>query len=407
MAETTDEPPAGLIRMRRLATLLLAAVTGLFAVTFTLEPRWPWLAPVRAFAEAAMVGGIADWFAVVALFRRPLGLPIPHTAVVPRNQSRIASAIGRFVAGNFLASEATAKRLEELDPAGRLGQWLSHGGNMNRVGHRITGILPPLLDIIGEDRVRALAASTGRQAVDLVANGPRMADMLAFMAERGYHHILLDRTLDLVHGLIARNHKFIRAKVSQRCGEWIPLWVETRLADAIIDGLNETLQGCKRPDHPWRIQLDEALQKLIADLATSPAFADRVDTLKQQILTDPAMEQLGDTLWATIHQRVADEGQGLTRRALVAASERLCTDRELRNTVNHWLRLGMERLLIPRRDFLESLIADLVLRWRPDAMVERLEAHVGKDLQYIRINGTVVGGLVGLAIYAVTALAPR
>ena len=192
---TEDIRPAALLRMRRMATLLLVGVTCLFAASLALQPLWPWLAPVRAFAEAAMVGGIADWFAVVALFRRPMGLPIPHTAVIPRNHARIAGAIGRFVAGNFLASEATARRLEELDPAGRLGMWLIQAGNLDRVGERITGVFPPLLDIVGEDRVRTLAASTGRQALDLVVNAPRMADMLAFMASRGYHHILLDRTL--------------------------------------------------------------------------------------------------------------------------------------------------------------------------------------------------------------------
>ena len=126
-----------------------------------------------------------------------------------------------------------------------------------------------------------------------------------------------------------------------------------------------------------------------------------------QILADPAMEQAGETLWASIHQRVADEGQVLTHRALQSVAERLQSDINLRNNVNHWLRLGMERLLIPRRDFLESLITDLVMRWKTDAMVNRLEAHVGKDLQYIRINGTVVGGLAGLAIYAVVTLVGR
>lgn len=395
-------PPMDMARMRRIATLMLAMMTVLFAAAALYEWRWPWLGPVRAFAEAAMIGGIADWFAVVALFRHPLGIPIPHTAVIPRSHKRIATAMGRFVAGNFLASEAMASRLEELDLAGRLGAWLSHSENIDKVVARAGGFLPPILESIGEERLRAVAGTSARRMLEATVTAPRMASVLSFAVTRGYHHALLDQALDAVRGFLARNRTFVRARVAAKCGEWMPLWVEKKLADAIVGGMEESLVELNSPLHPWRSQFETAIHSTIDRLATAPDFAERVETMKRQILDDVAVESHLDPIWSEIRDRLATDGTRILRQALVALAERLETDDELRESVNRWLRLAAERVLVPRREFLGSLISDLVMRWQTEAMVDRIEAHVGKDLQYIRMNGTIVGGLVGLGLYVVS-----
>jgi len=398
--------PRDMVRMRTIATLMLATMTALFAATRFFQGRWPWLAPVRAFAEAAMVGGIADWFAVVALFRHPLGLPIPHTAVIARSHKRIAAAMGRFVASNFLASEAMVRRLEEMDLAGKLGTWLAHPANVDTVVARAVGILPPILEKIGEDRLRAAAGASARRVIDAAITAPRIAGVLSFAVTRGYHQALLDHALEAVRAFLAQNQRFVRARVAAKCGEWMPLWVETKLADGVVAGIAESLAELNSPLHPWRSQFEIGIHSFIDKLATAPDFAERVQAMKHQILDDAAIERQIEPIWAEIHDRLATDGNRLLRRSLEALATRLQTDDDLRGSVNRWLGALAERILVPRREFIGGLISDLAMRWQTDAMVARVETHVGKDLQFIRMNGTIVGGLVGLALYAASALLP-
>ena len=399
-------PPRDLVRMRTIATLMLATMTLLFVAARLCQGRWPWLAPVRAFAEAAMVGGVADWFAVVALFRRPLGLPIPHTAVIARSHKRIAAAMGRFVAGNFLASEAMARRLEEVDLGGKLGTWLAQPANVDLVVARAAGILPPILEKIGEDRLRAAAGASARRVIDAAITAPRIAGVLSFAVTRGYHQVLLDHALETVRTFLLYNQKFVRARVAAKCGEWMPLWVETKLADAVVAGIAESLAELNSPQHPWRSEFEIGIHSFIDKLATAPDFAERVEEMKHQILDDAAIERQIEPMWAEIHDRLASDGNRLLRRTVEALATRLQTDDDLRESVNRWLGAIAERVLVPRREFIGGLISDLAMRWQTEAMVARVEAHVGKDLQYIRMNGTIVGGVVGLALYAASALLP-
>jgi uncharacterized membrane-anchored protein YjiN (DUF445 family) len=392
-------------RMRRVATGLLALVTALFVGSLIFEERLPQLAPLRAFAEAAMIGAIADWFAVVALFRHPFGIPIPHTAVIPGNHARIAAAIGRFVANNLLASAAMAQRLEELDPSGRLARWLAQPQTSQTIARRVAESLPPIMGSIGEDRLRGTVGAALRKGVDLVVTPGRMAGVLSFAAEQNYHQSLLDVALDAVRDFVGRHEPFIRRKVAERCGEWMPLWVESRLADAVIKGIDEVLRDLRKPGHPWRLELDSTLRGFTETMSSSADFVQRLEEIKVRVLADPAIETYLEQTWDTLYGHLATDPQAVNEvvhHAVLGLSQRLETDPAMRDSVNRWLRDAAERLLVPRREFIGSLIADLVMRWRTDALVDRLESHVGRDLQYIRINGTVVGGLTGLALYFVT-----
>ena len=401
---------AGIRRMQWLATGLLVVVALVFWFTFYINPIFPdfpasWVLVLRAFAEAAMVGAIADWFAVVALFRHPFGIPIPHTAVIPRKHARIAAGIGRFVAQNLLASTAMAQRLEELDPAGKAARWLAQPKTSALIARRMAETLPPILDSIGQDRLRGAIGGALRKGLDVIITPARMAGILSFAANQNYHQSLLDVALDSVRDFVARHESFIRGKVSERCGEWMPVWVENRLADGVIDGIADALSELRKQDHPQRREIDASVHDFIQKMSCSTEFEQRLETIKSQILDDPAIESYLQQTWGGLYATLADDSatlEDIILQTVDGLSQRLESDGHLRNSVNHWLRDAMERLVIPKRDAIGALIADLIMRWRTEALVDRLESHVGQDLQYIRINGTIVGGLAGVAIHVLS-----
>ncbi len=394
-------------RMRFLATFLLCLAAVIFLLAAWGEGRWPWLGFVKAFSEAAMVGAIADWFAVVALFRHPLGIPIPHTAVIPRNHRRIADAIGRFVATNFLASEAVAKRFEELDVLGRLGRWLCRPENANLLAERLMVLLPPVLEAIQKEHLRKTVNSMLRKGIGMAITAPLLSSLLSVAVAKRYHQSLLDEALKALEDLVRAKRVFIRKKVAAK-SSWLPLWVEESLSEQISAGLNEALVELRSHDHPWRAEFDKATLAFIDRLDTAPEFEGKIDLIKTQILDDPIIEKFLDDLWDELRDQLASnmisDGRGIRgtiEDSVRTAGERIVADIEFQAKVSHWLRHAIEQFMIPRRDFIGSFIAEIVMRWPTDTLVNRLEAHVGKDLQYIRINGTLVGGCVGLVIYII------
>jgi uncharacterized membrane-anchored protein YjiN (DUF445 family) len=396
--------------MRAYAAALLAIVAALFAFSVWGQDMWPWLAPVRAFTEAALVGGVADWFAVTALFRHPFGLPIPHTAVIPHNHGRIAAAIGRFVANNLLASQALGQRLEELDTAGRLGRWLARPATGAMIAERISGSLPPILHTIGEQRLRDTVSGGLRKVVDTAITAPRMSGILSYMVERGYHHAILDHLMTEARSFVAQNRQFIRKRVAKECPEWLPMWVETQIAQGVAHGIDASLGELTAHDHPWRLKFETFIHETIDSMANAPLFAQRIEDVKLQILGDPALDIYLRQIGASAYSHLlggAETVEAVIESGLRELGERLEHDVAMRTTLNRWLRDASEALLVPRRELIGSLITDLVMRWKTSVLIDKLESHVGKDLQYIRINGTVVGGLVGLVIYGITTLAQR
>ena len=396
-------------RMQRNATLLLVAVTLIFLATFAIQSAFfpqgaPWpLLLLRAFADAAMIGGIADWFAVVALFRHPLGLPIPHTAIIPRKHARIAATIGKFVADNLLASTALAQRLEELNPAKRLATWLQHEQTIALIANRTARFLPPTLETIGENRLRNSVGTALRKGIDTAITPHRLSSILSFATSQRYHQSLLDMALRATHDFINQHQDYIRARVSERCGEWVPLWVENKLANSVIDGIDGALNELANPNHPQRTEIDAKLHLYIQQMGASPEFQEQLAAMKLQLLDDPAIESYLVQAWDDVYAQLSqgsDYLESLIAQLLTDLAYRLNTDPMLQQSLNSWLRHTLEKVLLPQREFIGSLITDLINRWRTQSLVDRLENHVGQDLQYIRINGTLVGGLAGTLIQA-------
>ena len=405
-SDDTDDRRAGLRRMRFLATALLVLMLVLFIATSAGERRWPWLAYLRAFAEAGMIGACADWFAVVALFRHPLGLPIPHTAIVPNSKERIGLAIGRFMANNFLSPRVLADRIREVDFSGWVARWILQGGNARNVAQRATHTLQQALRALPRDDFNALLSQAVRRGIEAVPAALLASRLLSLLWAHGEMQTVIEHVLDQASQALAKNREAIRLKVSKQTWRLIPKWIDGILADKIIAGLVRILDEMREPNHPWRVELATTVARLIDELATDPAMTAKGEEIKTRLLSNPEVTGRMDALWVAIEEHLDDSATQarlteLVEQLLLAIGERLLNDERIRGGVNRWLRVAVLRMVAPRRAEIAGFIRKVVENWDTRTLVDRVELQVGRDLQYIRINGTLVGGLVGLLIFTI------
>jgi uncharacterized membrane-anchored protein YjiN (DUF445 family) len=408
---SVDVRRRALRRARTLATSLLILMLAIFIASSIGAKHWPWLAYVRAFAEAGMIGACADWFAVVALFRHPLGIPIPHTAIVANSKERIGIAIGRFTANNFLSPRVLAERIRDVDISGWVARWILRGDNARNVAQRATSSLNQALAALPREDLNAFLSGAVRGGIENIPASAFASRLLSLLWAHGEMQALAERLLAWASTTLAKNREALRAKVSKRTSRLIPKWIDGIVADRIIDGVTRILDEMREPDHPWRVEMTTTVERLIGDLATKPDMIEKGEELKTQLLATPAVTGQIDALWVSIENRLeAPETLAqLTRvieRLLTGIATRIQNDDQLRNNINRWLRVAVLRTVAPRRTEIAQFIRNVVENWDTETLTERIELTVGRDLQYIRINGTIVGGLVGLIIFAVTQLFP-
>ena len=406
---SVEERRRALRQARGFATSLLVLMLVIFIATLIGVTHWPWLAYVRAFAEAGMIGACADWFAVVALFRHPLGLPIPHTAIVAKSKERIGIAIGRFMVNNFLSPRVLAERMRDVDISGWAARWLLRGDNTKNVAQRATSSLNQALGAIPREDLNSFLSGCVRGGIENIPASAFASKILSLLWAHGEMQALAEKLLDYASAALDRNRETIRAKVSQRTSRLIPKWIDGMVADKVIDGVARILEEMREPSHPWRVELTSTVERLIADLATSPAMIEKGEELKTKMLATPAVTGQIDALWVSIEDRLEqpetqDQLTRMLERFLISIGRRIQDDERLRNGINRWLRVAVLRTVAPRRTEIAEFIRKVVENWDTDTLTERIELTVGRDLQYIRINGTIVGGLVGLIIFAVTQL---
>jgi uncharacterized membrane-anchored protein YjiN (DUF445 family) len=402
-----DPRSAALRRMRLLATLLLVLMAAIFIVTTAIKLDWPWIPYVRAFAEAGMVGACADWFAIVALFRRPLGLPIPHTGIVPNNKDRIGKALGNFITNNFLTVGVMNERLARIDMVGALARWLSEPANAQRLGDYIALQLPRIAKSLPLPSIGESIGNIAQQAAQAIPAAPVASKLLAILWAQGEAQALLAQAIEQGEAWLAGNKDVLTEKVSERSSRWIPKWIDRMIAEKVLSGLLSTLAEMRDPSHPWRIELRKTVEKLIADLATDPQMHARAEDLKAELLASPLVIEQAKTLWAEVESGLASGlpahsesiGQACAR-ALRNAGVWLQEDEARKAQLNRRIRIVGQRFLLLYRVEIGAYIERVVRNWDSATLVDRLELQVGKDLQYIRINGTLVGGLVGLLIFA-------
>ena len=403
--EVADTRLRDLKRMRFFATALLVLMFLIFVATSFAEAQWPWLAFPRAFAEAGMIGACADWFAVVALFRHPFGIPIPHTAIVPRSKERIGIAIGRFTANNFLSPRVLAERIREVDIAGWISRWLATPGNAHSVAQRAASVLQQVLRSLPREDVNAFLTGAARYGIEAMPAAPLASRLLALVWAHGEMQMLIEHGISYASAALKRNRQTIKQKVSERSSRLIPKWVDGIMADRIVAGLTRALEEMREPSHPWRIELSTAVEKLIADLATNPEMLARGEELKARILENPVVVKQIDAMWGDIEDKLdaitsSNRLFEMLEQALLAAGDRLANDARSGDSINRWLRVAVLRSVAPRRAEIAAFIRKVVENWDAETLVKRIELQVGRDLQYIRINGTLVGGLVGLIIFS-------
>jgi uncharacterized membrane-anchored protein YjiN (DUF445 family) len=397
-------------RMKRRATGLLVLMAVVFVVAWLLESRYPWLGYVRATAEAGMVGGVADWFAITALFRRPLNLPIPHTAIIPQRKDRIGRSLGNFVQNNFLSPEVLGAKLRAAQLSRRAVEWLSEPEHARTVVRQAAGALRSASAVVRDDDVHALLERSVIEPLKRRPIAPVIADGLALLTVNDRHQQVLDRLVDGLGRLVKENDGLIRERIREESPWWVPDFVDDRLHDRIVDGIGRTLASVSAdPQHPLRRQLDELLITWIEQLRESPEVRERAEVIKQQVLDHPTSEQLTESLWRelkrTLDRQVdaAEQGTpGGLERGLSALATAALEDDALLAKIDEWIIGAVLRIVDQHRHEVGQLIAHTVSVWDPDETSRRIELQVGRDLQFIRINGTLVGGMVGLLLYAIT-----
>lgn len=398
--------------MKRMATGLLVAMAALFLALRALGPVHPAVGYLKAFAEAAMVGGLADWFAVTALFRRPLGLPIPHTAIIPQNKDRIGDALAAFLRDNFLTPAVVARRMYRLDIAGAVGRFLANpaGQGDGRLRHGASRLLADILEALDDDRLGSMAKSALADRLARLDGGPLLGQLLGAAMRDGRHTPLLDGLIRRASLVIAANEALIRDMVHDRAGRllrWTGL--DENVADAVIAGLNKLAADmAEDPDHPLRQKAEDMLGDLAEDLQHDAALRARINDLKAEFIANPAMQNWIDGLWqqgrTALLRAARDPDRAMAGRlgeTLRQLGDTVQRDARLRATINRFARRAAVGAAASYGDGIVRLVSDTIRSWDVEKVTDRIEAAVGRDLQYIRLNGTLVGGLVGLALHAV------
>ncbi len=411
-SEADEQRRRGLQRMRWLALGLLLVAAAVYASTLSRDGGWRF---VHATAEAAMVGAIADWFAVTALFRHPLGLPIPHTAIIPTRKNSLALSLEEFVTENFLAEDTVRARVADAQVSNRVGAWLAEPGHSVRVVDEAASLLTTAMRRIDDEDVATLVETEllprlVEEPLSEVA-GRLLQDVIAERA----HHGLVDLAINEAHDWLGANEATVSRALGERAPWWTPQWLDEQVTKRLhVEAVAWVADIRNDSEHPARRALDDFLRQLAHDLQHDPATIEKAERLKQRILTQPQVLVTALSLWGALKrvllEMLADTDSTLKSRAVNALrqfGERLGSDAALRDRLD--LRAADVAAFLVERYGAEftQVITDTIERWDGDEAARRIELHVGRDLQFIRINGTLVGGLAGLVIYSVGQLLSR
>jgi uncharacterized membrane-anchored protein YjiN (DUF445 family) len=388
-------------------------MAGLFVAANAWDEVWPALGFVKAFAEAAMVGGLADWFAVTALFRHPLGLPIPHTAIIPRNKDRIGAALAAFLRENFLIPKVVARRMRHVDIAGAIGRFLANPPPEGRLRQGGSRLIADLLEALDQERLGGMVKSAVAQRIKSLEVSPLLGQALDGAITEERHIPILDGIVTWAGRTLDANEDLIRNMVHERAGWIVKLaGLDAKLADAIVDGLRRlTIDMAIDPAHPLRAKAEEALAALAWDMRFDPDMQSRVEGWKSEIIANKAVTDWLGGLWensrAALLRAARDPEAAMAGRfgeALKQLGETLQQDQRLNQAINQFARRMVVGTAAAYGSGIVTLVSDTVRGWDARTVTGRLENAVGRDLQYIRINGTLVGGLVGLIIHMVEVL---
>ncbi|MET0296589.1 MAG: DUF445 domain-containing protein [Microbacterium sp.] len=390
-----------------LGALIFMAVVFVFAFAF--QQQVPWLAYVRAAAEGGMVGALADWFAVTALFRHPLGIPIPHTAIIPSRKDEIGRTLGEFVETEFLRGDVVRTKLENTAVAAKLGEWLAEPAHAERVAAEASVMASGVLEALSDDDVQGIIEDLAREHLIAPEWGPPLGLWFSRIIETGAHHGAVDLGVDSIAAWLEANQAAFTGLVSRRLPSWVPGIAHRLVDDTAYNEARKFVAAVQAdPRHPARIAIDGYLERLSDNLQHDPATIGRLEDAKSTVFDSPRVRELAAEAWNTakagLLRSLADAQSPLRERAAAALSEigqRLTTDAALQRRVDTWVTDAAVFLVDRYRHDIASIITDTVEKWDAEETTEKIELMVGRDLQYIRLNGTIVGALAGLAIFTI------
>ncbi len=404
----------GAAGMKAAATGLLVVMAAVFLAARQYEAAYPWLGWVKAFAEAGMVGGLADWFAVTALFRHPLGLPIPHTAIIPRNKDRIGEALATFLRENFLIAPVVARRMRHIDLAGAAGRVLqAPQGEETRIRRGASRLIADLFESLDDERLGGLVKSSIANRIRAMEVSPLLGHALASAINEDRHVPMLEAAIRWTSRALDANEGLIREMVHKRANWALKLaGLDAKLADAIVTGLKKLSADMQEdPAHPMRVKIEQALADLANDLQLKPETRLRVEAMKVELLDNKSVSIWLDTLWQKGREAIIRAARnpdaamaGKLGDVLQSMGQSLEKDDRMKRAINQFARRAVAGMAASYGGSLVKLVSETVRGWDAQTITNRLEAAVGRDLQYIRINGTLVGGLVGLALHALDTI---
>jgi uncharacterized membrane-anchored protein YjiN (DUF445 family) len=397
-------------RMKAVALGFLVGAAVVFVVARLNSDAGPWVGYVQAMAEAGMVGALADWFAVTALFRHPLGLPIPHTAIIPRKKDALGENLSDFVGANFLAEDVVRDKLRRAEIAARLGRWLVQQDNAERLTAELATALRAAVTVLRDEDVQQVLENAVVKRLIEHQWGPPLGRLLGQLLEDGAHHKLVDLVVDRAYDWVRDNHGTVLRVVSQRAPSWSPKFVDGLIADKVYSEVLSFAWAVKSDqEHPMRKAVDSFLIEFARDLRSDPRTIERAEQVKQQVLAHPEVQSVLGSAWGTAKKMIlaaaedpSSELRLRVRDGLQSLGKRLVDDPELRSKVDTWLEDVAGYVASNYSAEITTLITDTIERWDAAETSRKVELQVGRDLQFIRINGTVVGALAGLVIYTVS-----
>ena len=391
--------------------LLVVAAVVYFIARANQDGGAPWIGFVRATAEAAMVGAFADWFAVTALFKHPLGLPIPHTAIIPKRKDDIGEGLGEFVQSNFLTGEVVAEKLQGVQMSKRLGLWLRERANAESTVSEVAVVVAAISDVLSDDDdVRLMVDSLVRDRLGRVPVAPILGRVIDAGMDGEHHHELYNTVLKASANFLDDNRTTFRRRLTNESPWWVPEPIDDRIFDKIYSAIMTFLREVDgNPQHYIKRDIDFRSREFAERLRSDERLIEQGEQLKQELLDHPEFQEWTKDLWSSLQRgfgdATRDADSDVRRRitdAIVTLAERLVEDPELQAKVDHWLESIVVYLAEAGRGEIGNLIANTVEGWDPNDTADRIELQVGRDLQFIRINGTLVGGLAGFVIHAIS-----
>ncbi|MEU3355645.1 DUF445 domain-containing protein [Streptomyces sp. NPDC037389] len=404
-----EEKRRGVRRMKALATGLLLSVALVYALAKWAQSAGAggWAGFVAAAAEAGMVGALADWFAVTALFRRPMGLPIPHTAIIPTKKDQLGQSLGEFVGENFLSGDVVRVRLRAVGIGSRLGVWLSDPAHADRVTAELATALRGALTVLRDSDVQAVVGEAITRRADAVEIAPGIGATLEKVVADGGHHRVVDLVCVRAHDWLVTHSDSVMSAVTGGAPGWTPRFVDRKVGERVYKELLRFVTEMRdMPDHPARGAVDRFLTDFARDLQSDEDTRARVERLKSEVLGRGEVQDVIASVWSSVRAMIVaaaeDERSELrlrVRASILSLGARMTDDERLRRKVDGWLEDAAVYVVTTYRDEITALITETVAGWDAEQTSRKIEAHIGRDLQFIRINGTVVGALAGLLIY--------